>query len=225
MTTPVTGTNPTSSSVFTSSSGGSSASGITTDFETFLRLLTTQATNQDPLEPLDSTEYASQLAQFSMVEQQVQGNELLEGLQAQLSLSAMSTVTQWVGLEARAPVAGYFDGATPVEVAPNPDLTADEVLLVIENSEGRVVNIVSLPLSTDHYEWDGRDSDGDLLAAGNYTFSIENYRDEKVESKSTPEVYGRIRETQFVNNEVVLIMNGGSAINSTDVTALRDPAA
>lgn len=225
MTTPVTGTNPTSSSVFTSSSGGSSASGITSDFETFLRLLTTQATNQDPLEPLDSTEYASQLAQFSMVEQQVQGNELLQGLQSQLALSAMSTVTQWVGLEARAPVAGYFDGATPIVVSPNPDETADDVRLVIEDSEGNVVNDLRLPVSTDNYEWDGRDSDGDLVAVGNYTFSLENYRNEEVVTKSTPEVYGRIRETQFVNNEVVLIMDGGSAINSTDVTALRDPAA
>ncbi|MEM9127629.1 MAG: flagellar hook capping FlgD N-terminal domain-containing protein, partial [Pseudomonadota bacterium] len=56
------------------------ANALTSDFETFLLMLTAQARNQDPLEPLDSSQYASQLAQFSMVEQQVQTNDLLSSL-------------------------------------------------------------------------------------------------------------------------------------------------
>ena len=55
----------------TTGTSPSSTSALTSDFETFLKMLTTQARYQDPLEPLDSQEYASQLAQFSMVEQQV----------------------------------------------------------------------------------------------------------------------------------------------------------
>jgi len=62
------------------------ATGIASDFETFLKMLTAQARYQDPLEPIDSTEYSAQLAQFSMVEQQVQGNDLLTAMQAQLGL-------------------------------------------------------------------------------------------------------------------------------------------
>jgi flagellar basal-body rod modification protein FlgD len=53
---------------------------ITADFQTFLQLLTTQLKNQDPLNPMESTEYATQLATFSGVEQQVRTNELLESL-------------------------------------------------------------------------------------------------------------------------------------------------
>lgn len=48
------------------------------DFETFLRLLTTQLQNQDPLDPTNSTEFVAQLANFSSVEQQVQTNTKLE---------------------------------------------------------------------------------------------------------------------------------------------------
>ena len=66
-----------------------SASVLSSDFETFLQILTTQARYQDPLEPIDSSEYAAQLAQFSMVEQQVQSNELLQALSAQMSASAI----------------------------------------------------------------------------------------------------------------------------------------
>jgi hypothetical protein len=50
------------------------------DFETFLKMLTTQMKNQDPLNPVESSEYAVQLATFSSVEQQVLTNDLLTRL-------------------------------------------------------------------------------------------------------------------------------------------------
>ena len=54
---------------------------ISSDFDTFLRMLTVQVQNQDPLNPVDATDYATQLATFSGVEQQVLTNDLLTGLQ------------------------------------------------------------------------------------------------------------------------------------------------
>ncbi len=50
---------------------------ISGDFETFLKLLTTQMRNQDPLKPMDSTEFVAQLASFSAVEQQIRANDRL----------------------------------------------------------------------------------------------------------------------------------------------------
>ena len=61
---------------------GSSAKAISSDFETFLKMLTVQMQNQDPLNPVDSSDYAVQLATFSGVEQQAQTNDLLKGLTA-----------------------------------------------------------------------------------------------------------------------------------------------
>lgn len=222
MTTPVTSANTSATSAFSSSSNGSGASSIASDFETFLLLLTTQAENQDPLEPIDSTEYASQLAQFSMVEQQVQGNELLTGLQAQLALSSMAATTQWVGMDARAAVDGYFNGSSSIVVSPNPVSSADDVQLVISDAEGNEVNRVSLPVSSEDYEWDGTGADGNLVAEGTYSFTLESYRDQELLASSKAEIYSRIRETQFLDNQVVLILGDGSAINSTEVNALRD---
>ena len=51
------------------------------DFTTFLKLLTAQLRNQDPLKPLDSTEFVAQLATFSSVEQQVKTNDTLATIQ------------------------------------------------------------------------------------------------------------------------------------------------
>lgn len=73
---------------------------LSSDFETFIKMLTTQAKYQDPLEPIDSSEYAAQLAQFSMVEQQVQSNELLAHLTEQLGGSNMAGMANWIGMGA-----------------------------------------------------------------------------------------------------------------------------
>jgi len=97
----------------------SSTKEISSDFETFLKMLTVQMQNQDPLNPVDSSDYAVQLATFSGVEQQVQTNDLLRGLTALMGTSGMAQMASWVGKEARAPVAAYF-GGSPVTLAPTP---------------------------------------------------------------------------------------------------------
>ncbi|MEM9421428.1 MAG: flagellar hook capping FlgD N-terminal domain-containing protein, partial [Pseudomonadota bacterium] len=51
---------------------------LTSDFNTFLQLLTAQVNNQDPLEPLDSTQFVEQLATFSALEQQINTNSQLD---------------------------------------------------------------------------------------------------------------------------------------------------
>ena len=66
-------------------SSASPDSVISSDFETFLKMLTTQLQNQDPLDPVKSEDFAVQLATFSGVEQQVLTNDLLESLGAQMS--------------------------------------------------------------------------------------------------------------------------------------------
>ncbi len=84
---------------------------LSSDFETFLQMLTAQAKYQDPLEPIDSSAYAAQLAQFSMVEQQVQSNELLANLAEQLGGSNMAGMANWIGMEARTTEPAFFEGS------------------------------------------------------------------------------------------------------------------
>jgi flagellar basal-body rod modification protein FlgD len=55
------------------------------DFQTFLKLLTAQMRHQDPLEPLDATQFVAQLAAFSSVEQQIETNTKLETINEKLS--------------------------------------------------------------------------------------------------------------------------------------------
>ena len=92
---------------------------ISSDFNTFLRMLTVQMKNQDPLDPIDSADYAVQLATFSGVEQQVKTNDLLAALSGQMAISGLAEMAGWVGREARAAMPGSFDGS-PITISPSP---------------------------------------------------------------------------------------------------------
>ena len=69
----------------TPSAAEPSQSDVSEQFDTFLQLLTAQIRNQDPLAPLDSTQFVEQLATFSNLELQAQGNNTLEDIAAMLA--------------------------------------------------------------------------------------------------------------------------------------------
>src|SRR6266446_9553353 len=78
----------------TSSAAATSQQQLSTNFDSFLTLLTTQLQNQDPLQPMDSNQFTQQLVEFSQVEQQINSNKNLESLisltKNQASVSAVS---------------------------------------------------------------------------------------------------------------------------------------
>lgn len=217
---------PTSSQTPTAAISSASAAPLSSDFEDFIQLLTAQAKYQDPLEPIDSTEYVGQLAQFSMVEQQVLTNELM-GLQYELAAtSTMASLSGWVGMEARAAAPMQFDGSSPITISPNPASISDDVKLVVRNEAGEEVDRISLPVSAEPYDWYGIDPVTGLpMEEGVYSFQIESYANGELILAETAEVYGQVTEAQSIGGEIILIMEGGSAVPSTSVTAIRDPAA
>ena len=203
-------------------SSPTNTSALTSDFETFLKMLTAQAKYQDPLEPIDSTEYAAQLAQFSMVEQQVKTNDALTSLVGSLGTSQFSAMSSWVGMEARAAMPGHYDGA-PITISPNPAAISDKVELVVTDSSGKEMQRLSLPISADPYQWDGLDSSGAPLPTGNYVFTIESQKNGEVILTEPAQIYAPVQEAQIQNGEVILILPGGQAILASAVTALREP--
>ncbi|GAB1582955.1 flagellar hook assembly protein FlgD [Phyllobacterium phragmitis] len=84
---PTTNTNATTNTSTSTSSSNTAAAAATADYQSFLKLLVAQMKNQDPTQPMDSTQYVSQLATFSNVEQAVQMNSKLDQLLGSFSLS------------------------------------------------------------------------------------------------------------------------------------------
>ncbi|WP_109465360.1 flagellar hook capping FlgD N-terminal domain-containing protein [Albibacillus kandeliae] len=200
----------------------SDGSVLTSDFETFLKMLTAQARYQDPLEPIDSTEFASQLAQFSMVEQQVKTNEVLDSVLGALAVQNAAALSTWIGMEARANAPALFSGQA-VTLALAPASTADEVALVVRDSAGTEVQRQSVPLGTERLEWDGTGPSGESLPLGLYSFEVESLREGEVILTNAAEVYSRVVEAQAGEDEIVLLLDSGSTVPASAVSALRAP--
>lgn len=203
-------------------SGSGAKSVLSSDFETFLRMLTAQAKYQDPLEPLDSSEYASQLAQFSSVEQQVLTNDLLNAMMTQLASSNMAQLSSWIGNEARTTSGALFDGA-PVTIIPTPATAAEKVDLVVYDASGEEVQRKKLPVSTDPVQWAGVADDGTPFAKGVYTFKVESRTNGKLVSTTPAESYSKVIEVRTQGTGTVLILEGGTAVPASSVSALRQP--
>lgn len=145
-----------------------SASMITSDFETFLRMLTTQIQNQDPLNPMDPSDFAVQLATFSGVEQQVRTNQLLEGMVTQTALGELAGL---VGMTVEAPGPQRFDGDGLTLTLPAHD-EADSARLVVRNALGQIVDTVDVPVSGGVHVWRGLGADGLPLPSDDYVFEV-----------------------------------------------------
>ena len=197
-------------------------SGLASDFETFLKMLTAQARYQDPLNPVDSTEYASQLAQFSMVEQQVLTNDTLTALISQFGARDAASLSAWIGMEARAAAPAQYDGA-PITVVPTLATGADQAILVVRDSDGVEVQRQPIALSSETITWSGLQEDGTPFAPGVYRFEVESYGNKQLIQTDTASTYSRVREAQIDGSQVMLILASGVAVNAADVTAVREP--
>lgn len=194
---------------------------ISSDFEMFLKMLTAQMQYQDPLNPVDSTDYATQLATFSGVEQSVRTNELLESLASQLSAGGLADMAAWVGKEARMTGPAHFDGQ-PITLYPKPSPIADSAEIVVTNDAGVEVQRMALPPGADTVDWAGVGFSGTPMQQGLYRFEVVSKSNGEVIARNPVEVYSRVTEVRLEGGQMMLILAGGASVPSGQVTALRN---
>lgn len=199
---------------------GTAGDAIAADFQTFLTLLTTQLRNQDPLSPTDSTEYMSQLASFSGVEQQVRTNDRLDTIISTLGNGSSAGLAAWIGREVRAPAAAAYAG-TAIEVGIVPNTAADGAVLVVTNAFGTEVARRTLAADATAATWDGTDDLGAPVAHGDYAFAIESYDGDTLLGTTPGTVYTTVREVRVVDGETALVLADGSSVPPEAITALR----
>ncbi len=193
------------------------------DYETFLRMMTVQIKNQDPLSPMSADDFAAQLATFSAVEQQTKTNDLLTQQLAQTAQNSMVQMAGWVGKEARIAAPVHFDGTHPVSLSPNPALNADRAVLVVKDAGGNEVSRIEIPVSSADYEWLGLDSNGEALPEGVYELSLESYDGEELLGSTGVEYFGLIEEIRSSSSGVTALFPGGIEVSTALVSALRAP--
>lgn len=114
----------TAASAVSTASGNQPASKTQVDYQSFLKLLVAQMKNQDPTQPMDSTQYVAQLATFSQVEQSVQMNSKLDQM---LQSSALAQADAIIGRTIKS-----ADGTVSGKVA-EVRLTSSGITAVLQN--------------------------------------------------------------------------------------------
>lgn len=196
---------------------------LSSDFETFLRMLTAQIENQDPLNPVDSTDFATQLATFSSVEQQVLTNDLLTSLGAQMGALGVSQLSGWVGMNARAIMPVNYLGEA-VNIVTDTSRAADAAQLVVRNEQGSEVARYDIETGRQSTAWAGLDNSGAALPIGTYTLEVESFLSGEVVAISPALIEGRIVEARNENGVPILVMGGGQEVPSSDIVSLLERA-
>lgn len=180
-TTAATGTAATSTAATSSASTGtaadlaSGATDLSTSYQTFLTLLTTQLQNQDPSSPMDPNQFTTELVQMTGVQQQLLSNQLLQQLVSASPSSGVSSAVSLIGqnVTATSATASLANGsANWTYTLPT---AASSANVSITNSTGQVVYTGTAPsfsAGTNSFSWNGQSSSGVQLPNGTYTLSV-----------------------------------------------------
>jgi flagellar basal-body rod modification protein FlgD len=207
----------------TSKADASKAS-LADSFDTFLTLLTTQLRYQDPLEPMDSTEFTNQLVQFTEVEQSISTNKQLEQLLGMQSTNQAVASIGYIGnkIEAVSDTLSLVDGKAEISYA-MPE-NAEKATILIFNSAGQLVRSVEAETSAGKhgFVWDGLSSAGDEMPDGVYAFAIAAQDKDKKTLEVPTAVAGTVTGTQTDGTDAQLLI-GKLPIDLSAVVSVSKP--
>ncbi len=192
------------------------------DFDTFLSLLTTQLQNQDPLDPMDSSEFTNQLVAFAGVEQQIQTNKNLEQLQSQLTAARNAAAVEYIGREVDIRSdSGVHDGSG-LTFRYDLSRAASQVRLQVIDEFGRTVFETDGETGRgDHlFVWPGTNFTGTPLAAGKYRLTVAALDEEGRPVPATIFLRAPVSAVSFADGTASLEVKG-NAIPLDDVNLVR----
>ena len=145
-----------------------SAASLASNFDTFLTILTAQIQNQDPLEPLDSSQFTQQLVQFSGVEQQIRSNKQLETLISATNSSAGAALSGYLGEDVEIDTAGAQYTGDPIHWRYTLPADAKSTTVTVTDATGKVLysKTGELTAGAHDFVWSGEALPGKTIAEG-----------------------------------------------------------
>jgi len=183
------------------------------DFDSFLNLLTAQLRNQDPLQPIDSTQFVAQLASFATVEQLIGTNARLDDLAAGAEDDRATRLADWIGRSVSLGDGSLRTGLGPVAFAADGEPGADRAVARVRRPDGTLLAEIQVPPGGGvGLEWDGRDPGGELAAAGPATIRVSYFAGEELLAERPALVYREVSGLRGgAEGAVLLLADGGTA--------------
>jgi flagellar basal-body rod modification protein FlgD len=194
--------------------------------DSFLKLLTTQMANQDPLSPSEPTEFISQLAQFTSLEQLVNVNEGLNMLAVTQTAATSAQMVSYVGKE----VTFASDSMYLAEQGQSQTLSyelgsaADNVDVQVLNESGKVVRTMKVGgqgKGDQRVEFDGNDDDGNPLPEGMYTLEINAKNDDGEVTVNTRDK-AMVKGVTFKGGFPQLLLEDGRVVTLNQVLSVTN---
>ena len=158
----------------TSSDADVAKKSLSENFDQFLTMLTVQLQNQDPLSPMDSTEFTNQLVMFSQLEQEIKANDNLEQVVALQQSAEATAALSYLGTEIEAESSAvYLDGGN-TQFSYDMPAGAHAASITVFNADGTIIKTLSAETDPGHQtgSWDGLNEQGILQADGVYSILV-----------------------------------------------------
>ena len=181
---------------------------LSTNFDTFLTLLTTQLQNQDPLSPMDSSQFTQQLVQFSSVEQQINANKNLESLISLTKARSSADAVSYLGKTVTTTDGNAALQNNKAEWTYSLDQDASTNALMVSDAQGRVVYATAGATGSGAHDftWNGTDLSGNPLPDGAYTLTVHALLGNGNPVTNTVKSQGQVTEVDLSGSEPLLML-------------------
>jgi flagellar basal-body rod modification protein FlgD len=215
----------------TSSAASTSGSvtGVTGDFNTFLKILTTQLQNQDPLAATDPNQFTQELVQFSGIEQQINTNKKLDQLISAANPNGITPLLGYMGQYVEAPANGRMEVQNgTARFAYNLPAFAQKTTVEILDGKGNTVTSFAGPATAglNRLNWDGKDASGNAVIDGTYAIKVTaTDANGKAIEVSDIRLIGRVTSVQTDADGKATLSVGNTALKDADISAVFGAAA
>jgi len=189
----------------------------------FLKLFTMQLRYQNPLNPMNNTEFTAQLAQFSSLEQLQNMNTKINDLLLYQNSLQNTMISNLIGKKVK--ISGNeLNLKENAEISYTLQEDASKVKISIYDAGGALVKEVELGQQTTgekSYVWDGNDKNGTPLPEGQYSFAVEAFDASGTPVEVMTTVYGTVTGITFENNVTYLVIDGTYRTQLSEIKEIK----
>jgi flagellar basal-body rod modification protein FlgD len=190
----------------------------------FMKLLIAQLKNQDPNSPVDAKEFVTQLSQLTSVEDLTNMSNQLKSLQLATTSLVNNQASSFVGKNVEADGSKlYLGGSGGASSGINLSQAAATVTLTVRDDKGqpqRTIQMTNIKAGITAIDWDGNNDQGDHMAAGTYTMSIEAKDKAGKLVSSSAQVAGIVNSVSYENGFPELVV-GDARVALANVTSIK----
>jgi flagellar basal-body rod modification protein FlgD len=191
--------------------------------DSFLTMLVAQLQNQDPLNPMEGSDFSSQLAQFSQLEQLINLNDSMESLATAYSKKSDDDIVGYIGKQVTGNVdvmnidqgsvsGGFYNLGQPAEIMITiTDADGTTVKTLYEGQQNTGSHLIS---------WDGTDRNGNAVSDGSYNYTVLANSGNGY-TKLPSSVTGTVEGVTYNNDKPYLVVQG-VLLDPKSLTAVQD---